>query len=118
LARILKPQGAFILCLPNIAHWRCRWWLFRGQFPYIPATPTDFTHLRFFTLNEIRHWLDERAISIEHVDGSASLWVRGGLYPSVLRRPPFRGWYTRLARRYPTLFARDLIVIGRKRVLD
>ncbi|MCO6453227.1 MAG: class I SAM-dependent methyltransferase [Caldilineales bacterium] len=118
LARILKPDGLFILCLPNIAHWHHRWWLLRGRFPYVPATPTDFTHLRFFTLSEIRTWLRERGIAIEHVDGSASLWVRGGFYPAWLRRPPFRSFYTRLARRFPTLFARDLIVIGRKRVVQ
>ncbi|NOX63628.1 MAG: methyltransferase domain-containing protein [Chloroflexi bacterium] len=115
LARILKPGGTFVLCLPNIAHWRCRWWLLRGRFPYVRATPTDFTHLRFFTLNEIRQWLAERDIDIVHVDGSASLWVREGFYPGWLRRPPFRRLYTWLARRFPTLFARDLIVIGRKK---
>ncbi len=114
LARVLKPDGLFILCLPNIAHWRCRWWLLAGRFPYVRATPTDFTHLRFFTLNEIRGWLAERDIAITHLDGSASLWVRG-LYPNWLRRPPFNHLYTRLARRFPTLFARDLIVVGRKK---
>jgi methionine biosynthesis protein MetW len=114
LVRVLKPGGTFILCLPNIAHWRCRWWLLRGRFPYVRATPTDFTHLRFFTLTEIRGWLEPRGIRIVQVDGSASLWVRD-LYPDWLRRPPFRRLYTWLARRFPTLFARDLIVIGQKR---
>jgi ubiquinone/menaquinone biosynthesis C-methylase UbiE len=113
LARVLKPGGVFLLCLPNAAHWRCRWWLLRGRFPYVRGTPTDFTHLRFFTLNEIRHWLSDRDIAIQHVDGSASLWVRG-LYPAWLRRPPFATLYVRLAHRFPTFFARDLIVIGRK----
>lgn len=114
LARVLKPGGLMVLCLPNIAHWRCRWWLLRGRFPIVRATPTDFTHLRFFTLNEIQGWLGERNITITRIDGSASLWVRG-LYPGWLRRPPFNLLYTRLARRFPTLFARDLIVLGRKK---
>jgi len=105
------PTGAIVL--PNAAHWRCRWWLLRGHFPYVRGTPTDFTHLRFFTLNEIRHWLSDRDIAIQHVDGSASLWVRG-LYPAWFRRPPFATLYVRLAHRFPTFFARDLIVIGRK----
>ncbi len=113
LARILKPGGLFILCLPNIAHWRCRWWLLRGRFPYVRATPTDFTHLRFFTFHEIREWLRPRGIAIIHLDGSPSLWVRD-LYPPWLRRPPFNRLYTRLTHRLPTLFARDLIVIGQK----
>ena len=116
LARVLKPGGVFILCLPNIAHWRCRLWLLRGRFPYAAATPTDFTHLRFFTLNEIRSWLQARRIEITAVDGSASLWVRGGFYPGWLRYRPLARLYTRLARRWPTLFARDLIIIGQKRL--
>ncbi len=113
LARILKPGGTFILCLPNIAHWRHRWWLLRGRFPYVPATPTDFTHLRFFTLNEIRQWLGDRNIVIEHVDGSPSMWVKG-LYPRWMRHRWIRPWYEKLAHRWPTLLARDIIVIGRK----
>ncbi len=83
----------------------------------MPATPTDFSHLRFFTLNEIRIWLNERDVEIEHVDGSASLWVRT-LYPTWLRHRRLRPWYIRLARHWPTFFARDLIVIGRKRVVE
>ncbi len=114
LARVLKPGGTFILCLPNIAHWRYRLWLLQGRFPTVPGTPTDFTHLRFFTLHEIRQWLQRYDIRIEHVDGSASLWVRHGFYPALLRHPWIKPWYIRLARRWPTLFARDLIVIGRK----
>ena len=113
LARILKPGGTFILCLPNIAHWHYRWWLFRGRFPYVYGSPTDFTHLRFFTLNEIRQWLEDRDILIEHVDGSPSVWVRG-LYPWWIRHPWVRPWYEKLAHRWPTMLARDLIVIGRK----
>lgn len=115
LCRVLKPGGVFILCLPNIAHWRCRLWLLAGRFPIVRGAPTDFTHLRFFTLHEIRQWLGDRNIAIEKVDGSASLWVRAGFYPAWLRRSPFRDLYIRLARWRPTLFARDLIVIGKKR---
>jgi ubiquinone/menaquinone biosynthesis C-methylase UbiE len=114
LARVLKPGGTFILCLPNIAHWRHRWLLLWGKFPYIPASPTDFTHLRFFTLNEIRQWLGDRDILIEKVDGSPSTWVRG-LYPIWIRHPWVRPWYDKLAHHWPTLLARDLIVIGRKK---
>ena len=114
LARVLKPGGTFILCLPNIGHWRHRWLLLRGRFPYIPASPTDFTHLRFFTLHETRKWLEARDIAIEKVDGSPSTWVRG-LYPWWIRHKWVRPWYEKLAHRWPSLLARDLIIIGRKK---
>ena len=35
--RVLRPGGKFIVCLPNIAHWLCRWWVLTG--------PGDFSVL-------------------------------------------------------------------------
>ncbi len=113
MARVLRPGGRLVLLLPNTAHWRVRWWLLRGRFPVVVNTPTDWLHIRFFTLSDIRDGLDKRGIAIEKVDGSASLWVKG-LYPAWLRRGLPARVYTRLARRRPGLFARDFIVVGRK----
>jgi methionine biosynthesis protein MetW len=111
--RVLKPGGRLILCLPNIAHWRCRLWLLAGRFPYVRNSPTDPSHLRFFTVYEARKLCQERGVVVERVDGSASLWVPG-FYPGWLRRPPLDRLYTWLARHYPGLFARDFILVGRK----
>jgi methionine biosynthesis protein MetW len=113
MARVLRPGGRLILLLPNTAHWRVRWWLLTGRFPVVVHTPTDWLHIRFFTLPDMRLLLQKRRITIEKVDGSASLWVKG-LYPFWLRRGLPARVYTRLARRRPALFARDFIVIGRK----
>ena len=110
--RVLRKGGKLLLCLPNIAHWRFRLWLLAGRFPYIKNTPTDFTHIRFFTLHEVREQLRRRGVLIKEVDGSASLWVKG-LYPPFLRRR-MRRLYTWLARRFPSLFARDLVILGIK----
>ncbi len=113
MARVLRPGGKLILLLPNTAHWRVRWWLLTGRFPVVPHTPTDWLHIRFFTLSDMRLLLQLRRVEIEQVDGSASLWVKG-LYPFWLRRGMPARLYTRLARRRPSLFARDFIVVGRK----
>jgi methionine biosynthesis protein MetW len=115
-ARVLGTGGRLILCVPNVAHWRVRWWLLRGHFPYVEHTPTDWLHLRFFTLYELRQLLSERRLTIEHVDGSSSLWVRG-LYPDWLRRRRLSRLYEWLTHRWPTLWARDLIVVSRRRQL-
>lgn len=113
--RVLRhPGGRLVLCVPNAAHWRVRWWLLRGRFPYVADTPTDWLHLRFFTLHELRRLLAERGVQIELADGYHSLWVRG-LYPDWLRhRWPAR-LYEWLTHRWPTLFARDLVIVGRKK---
>jgi len=113
MARVLRPGGRLILLLPNTAHWRVRWWLLTGRFPMVPQTPTDWLHIRFFTLSDMRPLLKKRGITVETVDGSASLWVKG-LYPAWLRRGLPAKVYTRLARRWPSFYARDFIVVGRK----
>lgn len=111
--RVLRPGGRLIMCVPNTAHWRVRWWLLRGRFPYVPDTPTDWLHLRFFTLSELRVQLRMRDVTVQRVDGSSSLWVRG-LYPDWLRRRQPARLYDRLASVWPSLFARDLIISGRR----
>jgi methionine biosynthesis protein MetW len=111
--RVLRPAGRLILLLPNTAHWRVRWWLLRGRFPYVANTPTDWLHLRFFTLADARLLLATRGFVVEAVDGSASLWVKD-LYPAFLRGGLAARFYTRLARRWPSFFARDFILVCRK----
>lgn len=114
MARVLRPGGRLLLLLPNTAHWRVRWWLLHGRFPYVPNTPTDWLHLRFFTLPDVRAQLAARGFVVIETDGSASLWVPG-LYPAFLRRGLPAKVYARLARRWPALFARDFIVVAQKR---
>jgi len=113
-ARVLRRGGKFILCLPNIAHWRCRLWILAGRFPYVRNSPTDMTHLRFFTVHDAKRLCAERGIEILEVDGSASLWVRG-FYHWVFRRPVIRNIYTWLAHKWPSMFARDFVLLGRKK---
>lgn len=111
--RVLHPGGKLILSLPNLGHWRYRLWLLRGRFPYVVNSPTDITHLRFFTMHEGKALLRERGVSVERTDGTICLWA-WKFYPYYLRWPVVRDVYGWLARRWPSLFARDFILIGRK----
>ncbi len=113
VVRVLRPGGQFLLLLPNIAHWWVRWQIVRGHFPVRRNTPTDFTHLRHFTLADTRRMLEHRGLKVVAVDGSASLWV-WQMYPFFFRWPVVREVYTWLARRRPSLFARDFIIDARK----
>jgi len=112
-ARVLKPGGKFIVCLPNIAHWICRWWIVTGHFPYVENSPTDMLHVRFFTVSEVDQLCRERDLHVVEVDGSASLWAKD-FYPTWVRSRRLRGFYTQLAHRWPSLFARDFVMVCRK----
>ncbi len=113
IVRVLRPGGQFLLLLPNIAHWWVRWHLLRGHFPIARNTPTDFTHLRHFTLADTKKALAQRGLRVVATDGSASLWV-WQMYPAYFRWPLVRDVYTWLARHWPSLFARDFIIDARK----
>jgi SAM-dependent methyltransferase len=111
--RVLKPGGKFIVCLPNIAHWLCRWWIVTGRFPYVENSPTDMLHIRFFTVSDVKRLCKERGLQVLEVDGSASLWAKD-FYPRWIRSRRLRGLYSKLAHLYPSLFARDFVVVCQK----
>jgi methionine biosynthesis protein MetW len=111
--RVLKSGGKFIVCLPNIAHWLCRWWILTGRFPYVENSPTDMLHIRFFTVSDVKRLCKERGLQVLEVDGSASLWAKD-FYPRWMRSRRLRGLYSKLAHLYPSLFARDFVVVCQK----
>ena len=111
--RVLRPGGKLVICLPNIAHWLCRWWLLRGRFPYIANSPTDFMHIRFFTIHEAVRLLRQRGAKVTEVDGSVSLWAKE-FYPAIVRKRRFRRICKWLAHKWPSLFSRDFVLVGYK----
>jgi methionine biosynthesis protein MetW len=112
-ARVVRPGGRFIVCLPNIAHWKCRLWVLGGRFPYVKNSPTDEMHLRFFTVAEARRLCRAQGLVPVEADGSASLWAKD-FYPALFRKRGVREAYTWLARRWPSMFARDFVLVCRK----
>ncbi len=115
--RVLKPGGRFILCLPNIAHLICRWWVLTGRFPYVANSPTDAMHLRFFTVREAVALCRARGVEVVSVEGSASLWAHD-FYPALWRKRRLRGLITWLTRVWPSMFGRDFVLVGVKRRRD
>lgn len=111
--RVLKPGGRFVLCLPNIAHVICRWWILRGRFPYVPQSPTDVMHLRFFTVKEVMALCRQRGLRVISVEGSASLWARE-FYPPLWRKHRVRPLIKWLARVWPSMFGRDFVLVALK----
>jgi 2-polyprenyl-3-methyl-5-hydroxy-6-metoxy-1,4-benzoquinol methylase len=64
LRRFLKPDGAFVVSVPNVAHGSVRLALLRGHFDYREAGLLDATHLRFFTRETLERLLDEAELGM------------------------------------------------------
>lgn len=93
----LSADGIAIVSLPNIAHWKVRLDLLRGDFHYKDSGVLDRTHLRFYTRETAEALF--RAHGFDLVDVTI---------------PAQRGRRLRLAKtwvreRWPGLFARQII---------
>ena len=111
--RVLKPGGKLVICLPNTAHWICRLWLLFGRFPYVRNSPHRRDPPALLHRSRGQGAVPKYGVRVVATDGHASLWVRG-FYPRPFRWRPVAAVYKRLARIYPSLFARDFIFVCRK----
>ena len=68
-AERLAPDGVVVASLPNIRHYTTiRTLLFQGYWPYRDRGIHDRTHLRFFTLRNIRELFDSSGLTIRKLD--------------------------------------------------
>jgi SAM-dependent methyltransferase len=88
LCALLKPNGAFIISLPNLAHAYPILNLLQADFTYCDWGILDSTHLRFFTWKSLAVSLAECRFVVE---GSAATFIapdtRGMLTPKSLPQP-------------------------------
>jgi O-antigen biosynthesis protein len=64
LKKFLKPDGAFVISFPNVAHGSVRLSLLAGRFDYQDIGLLDATHLRFFTRESFEEMLDEADLGL------------------------------------------------------
>jgi len=91
----LRPAGAIIVSLPNIANLRVRLGLLFGRFDYTDSGILDRTHLRFFTLRSARELMREAGYRITREAYSGYSMPR---------------WLIDLV---PSLFAVNIIMMGK-----
>ena len=104
---VLKPGGAVIASIPNVAHWSVRADLLRGRFRYRPDGIMDATHLRWFTADSAKSLLVSSGFNIVEYRATAGVAI-----PDNINRAPLcwmparqRSVFLRVAsRRWPTLF--------------
>jgi 2-polyprenyl-3-methyl-5-hydroxy-6-metoxy-1,4-benzoquinol methylase len=64
LRMFLKPDGFFVISVPNIAHGSVRLALLSGDFKYGDIGLLDSTHLRFFTRETLERLLDQAELGL------------------------------------------------------
>ncbi len=64
LRPFLKPDGCFVLSVPNVAHGSVRLALLSGHFDYRQDGLLDSTHLRFFTRETLERLLDDAELGL------------------------------------------------------
>lgn len=70
MQRYLKPDGRIIASIPNIMNATVIHDLLLGNFTYQDAGILDRTHLRFFTLNEIKRMFLRAGLIIDRIDNT------------------------------------------------
>lgn len=109
----LKPGGAVIVSVPNVAHWSVRLCLLRGMFQYQQEGIMDATHLRWFTQESIKALLASSGFSVIQYRATAGQWLSDNWGRAPLRWLPSgsRVRFLRTAsRRWPTLFGAQHVV--------
>ena len=103
----LKPGGAIIISVPNVAHWSVRLNILFGKFKYSSQGIMDATHLRWFTATSIRSLV--RYSGFRVIDYRATAVSKG--IDNACRRPmswlPLgarRPFLVFASRRWPSLF--------------
>jgi 2-polyprenyl-3-methyl-5-hydroxy-6-metoxy-1,4-benzoquinol methylase len=76
----LKPDGAFLLSIPNIAHASIKSNLLVDDFTYTPCGLLDETHVRFFTHKSIPEFLAD--INLEIKENKFTYQDKYGLQPN------------------------------------
>lgn len=106
IRRLLKPEGAVYLALPNVLYYKQRWEFMTGRFRYTDTGIMDRTHLRFFDIASARGLLGEAGFKIaqEKVEGGVPTLGLRSSAPDFWRKIDDLG-----LRRFPGLFSFHLM---------
>lgn len=103
LKKILTKDGIIIISTPNIAHWKMRLSLLKGEFEYSDYGVLDNTHLRFFTIKSLKKILERNDFLIKE----QIIDPEGGGFPRI---SIFLSYF------FPNLFAYQILIVVKQKV--
>lgn len=62
---LLKPSGAIVVVVPNVAFYKTRLTLLRGEWNYTSEGILDRTHLRFLTKKSLKTLFEETGLTLQ-----------------------------------------------------
>jgi 2-polyprenyl-3-methyl-5-hydroxy-6-metoxy-1,4-benzoquinol methylase len=111
----LRSDGTVIVSVPNVANIWVRIQLLLGKFEYADRGILDRTHMRFFTLNSFRTFLQEANFDVVKLLSTPIPLPL--LIPERYQGPIFQLAHSanaRLARIWKSLFAYQFVVVARR----
>lgn len=88
-ARLLRPSGYAVIAIPNMANWRVRWRLVRGDWTRDAEGPMDATHLQFWSYETASTLLDGtpfRLVKRAPGEPAVPLWPLRRVAPTLCAR--------------------------------
>jgi hypothetical protein len=82
----LAPAGAWVISVPNVAHWSVRKELLRGRFDFTDRGIMDASHLRWFTQRTLAHLLVRAGYVVERQEAVYTVPLQGKLPLAGLAR--------------------------------
>ena len=109
LADNLAQEGIMIVAVPNMAFYRNRWKLLKGDWEMMESGPFDKTHLQFFSYKTANNLCDEYTLRVQKkIPGLLAI----PLWPLRFILPGFCEKLDKLiGKKFPNLFAQQTILI-------
>lgn len=109
--QLLEPNGKVVISVPNVAHWSVRYDLAFGRFNYDQYGIMDATHLRWFTKQSLRKFVENCGYTVDKM-----LFTAGATLPVYEKmRWLSRDFRTKVVRslsqRIPNMFACQFVIV-------
>jgi SAM-dependent methyltransferase len=112
--QVLKTGGEILVIVPNLMHLVNRFKMAQGKFRYTKEGILDFTHLRFFTYqNVVDLLIDQDKYQLKSIDAIGHFTL--GIFRRIISKKA-AAWFDRLAvKAFPSFFGESFVLLLQKK---